>query len=242
MTTTATTQRHAAPLRARRAAAARALQDHPRRAQLTWDDLAAWPDWAALDDEARAALALRTGAWWHAGTWQHCINGTLLRALQAALGPEGFARLLAAPGDAVQVPAPGNTATANAAAAAASPREATAPPEETAALAHTGLEALLASVASPLLRMVLRERFAPGTLPPLPALDAARARRAVQAAQVASNASNAPGAQAAQSAQSAQLLQVAQLVEPAQPSSAAGTPAPAHGATGPAVAERSTAA
>ena len=223
MTTTATTQRHAAPLRARRAAAARALQDHPRRAQLTWDDLAAWPDWAALDDEARAALALRTGAWWHAGTWQHCINGTLLRALQAALGPVGFARLLAAPGDAAQAPAAANTAAEDTAAATAL-RDAPAPPEEAAALAQTGLEALLASVASPLLRMVLRERFAPATLPPLPALDAARARRALQAAQ-------AP-----------QMAQVDRPAEAARLTSAARTPAPAHGPMGPAVAERSTAA
>jgi hypothetical protein len=147
-----------AALRARRAAAARALHDHPRRAQAAWNDLAAWPEWAALGDEARAALALRAGAWWHAGAWQHCINGTVLRTLQAVLGADGFARLLSATG------------------------EAGAPPEDTATLAHTGLEALLASVASPLLRVVLREKFAPATLPPLPALDAARARRAVQEA------------------------------------------------------------
>ena len=186
MTATAAAPRHAAPLRARRAAAARALQDHPRRAQLTWDDLAAWPDWAALDDDGRAALALRTGAWWHAGAWQHCINGTLLRALQAALGPEAFACLL-------QAAAP---------AGFAAPREATALPEDPATLAQTGLEALLASVASPLLRMVLRERFAPATLPPLPALDAPRARRAVQAAQAAATA----GPQAAQPAPSVHVL------------------------------------
>lgn len=186
MTAPASVPRHAAPLRARRAAAARALQDHPRRAQLTWDDLAAWPDWAALDDDGRAALALRTGAWWHAGAWQHCINGTLLRALQAALGPEAFARLL-------QAAAPAEVA---------APREATALPEDAAALAQTGQEALLASVASPLLRMVLRERFAPATLPPLPALDASRARRAVQAAQAVATA----GPQAAQPGPSAHVL------------------------------------
>ena len=184
MTPATDTPRQAAP-RARRAAAARALQDHPRRAQLAWDDLAAWPDWAALGDDARAALALRAGAWWHAGAWQHCINGPVLRTLQAALGPEGFARLLAAP-------SAGSAGSAGSeAGATGQASEAGAPPEDPATLAHTGLEALLASVASPLLRVVLREQFAPATLPPLPALDAARARRAVQQAE-----SGAPPAQA----------------------------------------------
>lgn len=145
-------------LRACRAAAASALRAHPRRAQATWDDLAAWPEWAALGDEACAALSLRVGAWWHAGAWQHCISGPLLRTLQAGLGDDGFARLLSATG------------------------EAGAPPEDTATLAQTGMEALLASVDSPLLRVVLREKYAPTTLPLLPALDAARARRAVQEA------------------------------------------------------------
>jgi len=166
-------------LRARRAAAARALHDHPRRAQAGWDDLAAWPGWAALGDDARAALALRAGAWWHAGAWQHCINGAVLRTLQAELGPEGFARLLSAGSDAAGGASGGAFAGVEGEAAA----EAAAPPEDAATLARAGLEALLASVASPLLRVVLREQFAPATLPPLPALDAARARRAVKEAQ-----------------------------------------------------------
>ena len=180
MTPSADPPRFAA-LRARRAAAASALQGHPRRAQAAWDDLAAWPDWAALGDEARAALALRVGAWWHAGAWQHCISGPLLRTLQAGLGDDGFARLLSATG------------------------EAGAPPEDTATLAQTGMEALLASVASPLLRVVLREKYAPATLPPLPALDAARARRAAQevGSGVAPAAARPPGGAAGQAAAAA---------------------------------------
>ena len=172
-----------AALRARRAAAACALHDHPRRAQAGWDDLAAWPDWAALGDDARAALALRAGAWWHAGAWQHCINGAVLRALQAELGPDAFARLLSAGSDVAGAASGGSSRRASGAVEGGGAAEAVAPPEDAATLARVGLEALLASVASPLLRVVLREQFAPATLPPLPALDAARARRAVKEAQ-----------------------------------------------------------
>jgi hypothetical protein len=146
-----------AALRARRAAAAQALAPLPRRAQLGWDDLAAWPAWAALDDEALQKLAWRCGAWLHAGAWQRCIAGPLLQKLRAELGPAAFERLLQTPGDG-ELPAADGVLTAD------------------------GLEALFASVPSPLLRVVLRERFAPATLPPLPALDAARARQAVSAA------------------------------------------------------------
>lgn len=146
-----------ASLRARRAAAAQALADLPRRSQVGWDDLTAWPSWAALDDAALRSLAWRCGAWLHAGAWQRCIAGALLQRLRAELGTAAFERLLQTQGDA-ELPA------------------------DDAALTADGLEALFASVPSPLLRVVLRERFAPATLPLLPALDAARARQAVAAA------------------------------------------------------------
>jgi hypothetical protein len=146
-----------AALRARRASAAQNLAGLARRSQVGWDDLAAWPAWAALDDDALHKLAWRCGAWLHAGAWQRCIAGPLLQKLRAELGPAAFERLLQTPGEA-ELPA------------------------ADAALSADGLEALLASVPSPLLRVVLRERLAPSTLPPLPALDAARARQAVNAA------------------------------------------------------------
>lgn len=148
-----------APLRQRRADAARALADDLRRAQVGWDDLGAWPEWAALDAGARDALASRAGAWLHAGALQRCIAGPLLQQAQGLLGLETFQRLMATPD--------------------ASSAELPAAPELAAWLQAQGLEALLASVSSPVLRVLLREHHAPHSLPPLPALDAARARHAV---------------------------------------------------------------
>ena len=146
-------------LRQRRADAARALADDPRRAQLGWDDLAAWPEWAALDAGARDALAARAGAWLHAGALQRCINGPVLQQAQGLLGLETFQRLMATP----QVAS----------------SELPAAPELASWLQAQGLEALLASVPSPVLRVLLRERHSPHSLPPLPALDGVRARHAV---------------------------------------------------------------
>jgi len=150
---------NAAALRRRRSAAARALAADARRVQVGWDDLAAWPDWAALDGEPLDALALKAGAWLHAGALQRCIAGALLQRARAHLGEAAFQRLMATPDE-------GGTAL----------------PEAAAFddwLRAQGREALLASVASPVLRVVLREHHAPRSLPPLPALDHGRARRAV---------------------------------------------------------------
>lgn len=145
-------------LRQRRAQAARALAADPRRAQLGWDDLAAWPDWAALAPDARRALAQRAGAWLHAGAIRRSIDGAQLKAVRRLLGDAAFTRLMAG-SEPAQGPLPDG--------------------ELEAWLADQGHEALLASVASPLLRLLLRERVAPRTLPPIPALDTARARKAV---------------------------------------------------------------
>lgn len=144
--------------RQRRANAARALAADPRRAQLGWDDLAAWPEWAALEPDARRAFAQRVGAWWHAGAIRRSIDGARLKRVRQLLGDAAFTRLMAG-SDPEPAPLPEG--------------------ELDAALAAAGLEVLLASVGSPLLRLLLRERCAPQTLPPMPALDAARARKAV---------------------------------------------------------------
>ena len=145
----------AAALRAARSAAARALVAHPRRGQAQWDELAAWPTWGDAEGEAFAALALRAGACWYGAAWRRCISGPLVRALHAAFDGELPERLLQAPEP------PGGP-----------------PPADADALRAHGVEVLLAAVASPLLGLVLRERLAPATLPPLPALDAASARAA----------------------------------------------------------------
>lgn len=153
----------AALLRQRRAAAAHALAQHPRRAQLGWDDLAAWPDWAGLAPGAQHALACRCGAWLHAGALRRSLSGPLLQRVRALVGDAAFARLMTGP-DEAGAPLP-------------------AAEEAEAWLAHEGFEALVASVPSPPLRMLLRERLLPGLPPPLPALDDARARQAVAEAQ-----------------------------------------------------------
>lgn len=153
----------AAPLRQRRADAARALAADARRAQVTWEDLCAWPDWAALDADRRDSLARRAGAWLHAGAFQRCIAGAVLQRARALLGDAAFQRLMGTPDD-----------------------DGTPLPDAAALddwLLAQGREALLASVPSAVLRVVLREQHAPRTLPPLPALDHARARRAVAEAE-----------------------------------------------------------
>lgn len=151
-----------ATLRHRRTAAARALAADARRAQVAWEDLEAWPDWAGFDADARDALALRAGAWLHAGALQRCIVGALLQRARTHLGEGAFQRLMATPDD-DNTPLPDPVAF-----------------DEW--LLAQGREALLASVPSPVLRVVLREHHAPRSLPPLPGLDNARARRAVMEA------------------------------------------------------------
>ena len=171
----------AADARARRLGAARALAADPRRAQLGWDDLGAWPDWAALEPDALHALQRQSGIWLHAADWQRCISGALLKQVQHRLGEAAFAWLMAAP--------PADDAPIAALPATALPT--TALPDAAgldAWLLAEGREVLLASVDSGVLRVLLRERLWPQSLPPLPARDTARARRALVAAQVAAQA------------------------------------------------------
>jgi len=148
-----------AALRHRRTAAARALAADARRAQVSWEDLAAWPEWASLDSDQRESLAIRAGAWLHAGALQRCIAGALLQRARFHLGEAGFQRLMTTPDD--------HTGTL--------PEAATFD----GWLLAQGREAQLASVPSAVLRVVLREQHAPRSLPPLPALDHARARHAL---------------------------------------------------------------
>lgn len=154
--------------RARRAAAARALADAPRRAQLGWADLSAWPAWADRPEAEREAWLLQVGAWALAPALRQCIDGRVLQQLAALLGAEAAARLLQAGDEAVDTPpATGRELTA-----------ATLP----ALLAQAGREAALAAVPSPVLRLLLREAFWPDTLAPVPAIDTATAVAAVAAA------------------------------------------------------------
>lgn len=150
-------------LRQRRARAAAALQHDERRAQVGWHDLAAWPDWAGLDTAALDTLARRCGAWRHAGAWRRCISGPLLQALQQQVGERCVAQLLAG-GDGPAGALPG-------------------PEALPVWLREQGLEVLLATVLSPMLRVLLREHLAPASLPPMPALDHALALRLLAEAQ-----------------------------------------------------------
>lgn len=167
--------------RPRRQAAARALATDPRRTQLGWDDLGAWPDWAALEPDALLALQRQCGLWLHTADWQRCICGAQLKQVRQGLGDAAFAWLMALP-QAGHVPA-----TATATPARALPDAAGLD----AWLLDEGREVLLASVGSAPLRVVLRERLWPRSLPPLPARDTARAQQALVTAQVAAQASAA---------------------------------------------------
>lgn len=153
-------------LRQRRAAAARALGDDPRRAQLDWQDLVAWPDWADGDADAdaatREALALRCGARTQAAALNRCIDGATLQRLRDLLGADAAAALLA------PTPSP--------AAGVEGPELPRAPALQAWLLAQ-GAEVMLSAVPSPALRVALRERLWPQTLPPLPALDAEQSRQ-----------------------------------------------------------------
>ena len=171
--------------RPRRQAAALALAGDPRRAQLGWDDLGAWPDWAALEPDALHALQRQCGLWLHTADWQRCICGARLKQVQHLLGDAPFAWLMALP-QASCIPA-------NAAPASVLPDAA----RLDVWLLDEGREVLLASVGSAPLRVVLRERLWPHSLPPLPARDTERAQQALVTAQVAAQASAALRAQAA---------------------------------------------
>ena len=163
--------------RSRRQAAARALATDPRRAQLGWDDLGAWPDWAGLAPDALCALQRNSAIWLHAADWQRCICGARLQQVQLHLGNSAFAWLMASPqaggAPATGLPAPGLPDAA----------------ELDQWLLDEGREVLLASVGSAVLRVLLRERLWPRSLPPLPARDSARARQALVSAQVAAQVS-----------------------------------------------------
>jgi hypothetical protein len=85
----------AAPLRARREAAALWLSQRSLRADVAWPDLTALPAWALADAEHLDALAVHTGAWRHADTLRRCIDGRTRRALRALLGQHAFQVLMA---------------------------------------------------------------------------------------------------------------------------------------------------
>ena len=169
--------------RPRRQTAARVLAGDPRRAQLGWDDLAAWPDWAALDTDALHALQRQCGLWLHTTDWQRCICGARLKQVRQWLGDAAFTWLMALP--------QASCKPANAASASVLPDAANLD----VWLLDEGREVLLASVGSAPLRVVLRERLWPRSLPPLPARDTARAQQALVTAQVAAQASAAMRAQ-----------------------------------------------
>jgi hypothetical protein len=158
----------AAALRARCKAAAASLAREPRRAQLTWQDLQAWPAWAEhaeRDPEVLEQLAWRAGVQWHACAWRRCIDGARLKALRERLGAEAFDALMRQ-----ETPDEDESA-------AASPMSLS--DERLIAL---GREVMLAALPAPALRVVLRERFWPNTLPAVPAPSQARAEAAVRSA------------------------------------------------------------
>jgi hypothetical protein len=159
-----------AALRQRRSRAAAALAEHPRRAQLGWDDLAAWPSWADAACEAPGtgispALPLRVGALWHAGALRRCIVGATLKRVQQNLGDGVMQAVLASADDGA------DTATLP------------APEHIESWLQAQGAEVMLAALPSPLLRLALRERLWPQVLPQVPTPDAQRALRTLNAAQ-----------------------------------------------------------
>lgn len=156
----------AAVRRQARAAAALALAGTPRRAQLGWDDLAAWPAWAGWPADRRDRLLSAAGAWYLAPVLRQCIDGRVLQALAGMLGQAEADRLLQSDGSGEPD----------------GPWPDLSPAMLADRLAHTGREVLLAAVASPALRLVLREAFWPDTRAPLPALDTAAAAAALEAA------------------------------------------------------------
>jgi hypothetical protein len=165
----------AAAARARCHAAAVALQHTPRRAQLAWHDLAAWPSWAAADDaDALDDLAWTVGVFWYGSAWQQCIDGARLQHLRQRLGAAPFDALMATSQPTQPVdPLPQGS-------------------DADAALAPWGREVLLAALPAPALRVVLRERLWPQSLPPVPAPAQAAAQKAVERAVQALRSKESP--------------------------------------------------
>ncbi len=160
-----------AALRQRRSRAATALAEHPRRAQLGWDDLADWPAWADTAETTNTStVSLRVGALWHAGALRRCIHGPTLKQVQQTLGDSALQSVLAG--------AEGNSDGSVNAGTLPGPQQIDA------WLQAQGAEVMLATLPSPLLRLALRERLWPQALPQLPMPDAARAARTLQAAQM----------------------------------------------------------
>lgn len=173
-----TSRAQAAARRQARAAAAAFLAHTPRRAQLGWDDLAAWPAWAGWPTEQRERLQQAAGAWYAAGALRQCIDGRVLQRLAGLLGEAEADRLLQADAGGEAPAVLPNVAPSF----APNVLPNLAPALLADQLGHTGREVLLAAVASPALRLVLREAFWPATRAPLPALDTAAAGAALQAA------------------------------------------------------------
>jgi hypothetical protein len=157
----------AAAVRARCHAAAVALQHTPRRAQLAWHDLTAWPSWAttAADDaDALDDLAWTAGVFWHGSAWQWCIDGAQLQHLRQRLGAAAFDALMAIEHSSEPTdPLPQGS-------------------DADDALTQWGREVLLAALPAPALRVVLRETLWLHSLPPVPAPGQAAAQKAVEQA------------------------------------------------------------
>jgi hypothetical protein len=155
----------AAAVRARCHAAAVALQHTPRRAQLAWHDLAAWPSWAAADDaDALDELAWTTGVFWYGSAWQQCIDGARLQHLRQRLGAAPFDALMSVESTSQSDdPLPQGS-------------------HADAELMQWGREVLLAALPAPALRVVLRETLWPHSLPPVPSPAQAAAHLAVEQA------------------------------------------------------------
>jgi hypothetical protein len=151
--------------RARRGAAARWLAASPRRAELAWADLAAWPGWADLPPDRLQQLAFAAGAWAHADTVRRCIDGRVLKHLRSRLG-ESALRSLMQPPEEPQAAMPLLLGDLDAALL-------------DTLLPAIGRDWLLASVASPLLREALREQLWPAAGPALRAINGAAAASVV---------------------------------------------------------------
>ena len=175
-----------AALRQRRSRAAHSLATHERRAQLGWDDLAAWPEWADGADEvseidrpaAVAALALRAGAVWHAAALRRCIHGPTLKRLQQCLGDDTLQAVVIDTVSATVIDTIGGDT------AAADTAPLPEPGRVQAWLQAQGAEVMLAALPSPLLRVALRERLWPKALQQLPSPGTQAAAQALQRARL----------------------------------------------------------
>ncbi len=155
--------------RARRGAAERWLAASPRRAELGWADLAAWPAWADFPPAALQQLAHATGARVHAEALRRCIDGRVLKHVRDRLGEGAMRSLMDMPDEQPSAPLPlllGEIDTALL----------------DALLPAVGRDWLLASVASPVLREALREQLWPATGPQVRVINGAAAAAVVAAA------------------------------------------------------------